>query len=144
MKAVVVDASMAAAWTLDDERSAAGDRILEEVRTHFPVTLPLFWYEYRSVLLMRHRRKGLSRESITDLIKAVSAIGIEELKVDDHEAIFSLAFQYDLSAYDAAYLALAIELKGILATNDRQLVLAARAAGVDVRTTLDKVAGRTT
>jgi len=138
MTAIVVDASMAAAWTLDDERSSVGERILEEVRGEFPVTPPLFWYEYRNVLIMKHRRGRLRREQIPDLIQRVRAIEIEEIKVDDHVWLCELAFQYDLSAYDATYLALALEVKGILATNDRRLARAALSAGIEIRTTLEE------
>jgi predicted nucleic acid-binding protein len=42
------------------------------------------------------------------------------------------AARHGLSVYDAAYLSLAVELDGELATNDRALAHAARAEGVEV------------
>jgi len=43
-----------------------------------------------------------------------------------------VAARHGLSVYDAAYLSLAVELDGELATNDRALANAARAEGVEV------------
>ena len=43
-----------------------------------------------------------------------------------------LGRMYNLTAYDATYLELAMRLAGVLATFDRQLAEAARAAGVRV------------
>jgi predicted nucleic acid-binding protein len=43
-----------------------------------------------------------------------------------------LAIRHRLSVYDAAYLALALDLDGELATTDRALATAARAEGIEV------------
>ena len=45
------------------------------------------------------------------------------------QATFALSIQFGLSAYDAAYLELALRLGGELATNDKQLRTAAERAG---------------
>jgi len=39
----------------------------------------------------------------------------------DDELILHLTFQHNLSAYDAAYLALAVQENAIVATNDKKL-----------------------
>jgi len=51
-------------------------------------------------------------------------------------SLFLIARRHGLSAYDALYLALALELGAILATNDRQLVRAALAEGIELRSVL--------
>jgi len=53
--------------------------------------------------------------------------------------IISLAIKHRLSAYDAAYLALAVKEGAILATNDRKLAQAAFAEGVELRTALERI-----
>lgn len=52
------------------------------------------------------------------------------------DAIDTLARQHGLSAYDASYLVLALRLSLPLATRDRALRAAARAAGVPLLETL--------
>jgi predicted nucleic acid-binding protein len=47
-------------------------------------------------------------------------------------AVLNLASSHALSAYDAAYLTLALDRKLPLATLDRKLVVAARAEGVEI------------
>jgi len=140
MKYVVIDASMAASWTLDDEKTEIGDKLLDEVKSSYPITPSLFWYEYRSILVNNQKRGRITKEKISLLLKEVRALEIEEYSIANDEAVISLAFQYNLSAYDAAYLALAIQENAILATNDQKLARAALAANVKLRTALDEKA----
>jgi len=137
MKPIVIDPSMAAAWTLEDEKTDAGDKILNEAKIGNPITCTLFWYEYRSILLVNQRRGRVQKERIPAMLREVHALEIEERRLDDDQAVISLAFQHDLSAYDAAYLALALQENAILASNDRKLLRAAIASGLEVRTVLD-------
>jgi len=76
------------------------------------------------------------KQDIPGLLQKVRALGIEEHRIDDDELVISTVFQHNLSAYDAAYLALAIQANAILATNDRQLARAADAVNVKLRTVL--------
>jgi len=114
VKPIVIDASMAISWLMEDERTPAGDNILAELTTLTPISTPLLWHEVRNILV--HNEK---REDASDTL------------------ICTLAFQYKLTAYDAAYLALALETRAILATNDRQLARAALAVNLELRTLLD-------
>ncbi|KXU37526.1 hypothetical protein AXK11_02190 [Cephaloticoccus primus] len=140
MRPIVIDASMAAAWTLDDEKSVAGERILHEVRAFLRITTTLFWHEYRSILIANQKRRRVSQERIPAMLREVRALEIAEYQLDDDEVIIALAFQYNLSAYDAAYLALALKENAILATNDKKLAQAALTCGLELRTVLDGIA----
>ena len=54
--AIVVDASMAAAWILPDEHSLAAEALMPRSPAT-PARVPsLFWHEMRSVALMAERR----------------------------------------------------------------------------------------
>jgi len=139
MKPIVIDASMAAAWTLEDEKTEAGDRILDEVKVGNPITCTIFWHEYRSILIANQKRRRVSQERIPAMLREVRALEIAEYQLDDDEMIIALAFQYNLSAYDAAYLALALKENAILATNDKKLAEAALTCGLELRT-LDGIA----
>jgi len=75
---------------------------------------------------------------IPALLLRVERFRIEEYDLRNHVRIVSLAIKHKLSAYDAAYLALALQEGAILATNDRRLAQAAFAEGVELRTSLEK------
>ena len=81
-------------------------------------------HELISVTLKKHRQQW-SRESITSALEDYVQYQIE-LRETDINAQFDLALRYKLSAYDAAYLWLAAELKAPLATFDEKLAAAAR------------------
>ena len=57
---------------------------------------------------------------------AVSALSPLVDDLDDNFAVLSLAQRHNLTAYDAAYLELALREKAILATLDRRLAEAGR------------------
>ncbi|WP_108724312.1 PIN domain-containing protein [Phyllobacterium zundukense] len=59
-------------------------------------------------------------------------LNLKDLDIDGDRAILSIALKHNLSAYDAAYLALAIDQSLPLATNDRKLAAAARAEAVKI------------
>jgi len=139
MKPMVIDASMAAAWVIDDEKTTSGNRILEESRMFETITIPLFWYEIRNLLIMHEKRGRGVPGSALILLHTLRKFAIKEQAGGDDAFIVSLAFQHNLSAYDAAYLALAMSSDAILATNDRKLAQAAIISNVEVRSVLDIV-----
>jgi len=138
MKPFVIDASMAAAWELKDEKTAAAERILDEAqcegRSRFVPTI--FWHEIRSIFLKKEKRGQLTPTESLSLLEDLRDLEPILRETGDDAQVMTLARKYELSAYDAAYLALTLELGAILATNDRRLVHAARIAGVELRTVL--------
>jgi len=137
MKAVVIDASMAASWTVDDEKTEIGDSILDEVKDGQPIAPSLFWHEYRNILVSNQRRGRIAKERVYVLLQEIRLLKIEERNPDD-KSVISLAFRHDITAYDAAYLALAVRDYAVLATNDRKLARAALAEGLELLTTLSR------
>lgn len=81
-------------------------------------------HEVISVTLKKQRQQW-SRESIAGALEDYVQYQIE-LRETDITAQFDLALRYKLSAYDAAYLWLAAELKAPLATFDDKLGRAAQ------------------
>ena len=125
----VVDASMAAAWILPDERDLLSEALLEQVETEGGAIPSIFWHEIRNILLKVERR-GRSQPAATD-----AALGrLRRLKLDlvengDDDVILRLGRHHNLSAYDAAYLDIAIRCGFPLVTADRRLASATLAAG---------------
>jgi len=139
MKTIVIDASMAASWVLKDEKSTLGDSILYEVTGLRRITTGVFWYEYRNILVSNKRRRRLTEEEMPACLAEIQLLKIEEYDLTDHQWIITLALKHNLSAYDAAYLALALQESAILGTNDRKLARGALLEGVELRTTLEGV-----
>jgi len=139
VKSIVIDASIAATWTLEDEKSESARRILKEVKNLVPITTSLFWHEYRNILVTNARRGRITKDQLPTYLQKIHSLEIKEIALNNDAHILSLAFQHNLSAYDAAYLALAMSAGAILATNDRKLAQAAIISNVEVRSVLDIV-----
>ncbi|MBI4208482.1 MAG: type II toxin-antitoxin system VapC family toxin [Deltaproteobacteria bacterium] len=131
----VLDASIALAWSLPDENSDCSDRFFEEVQDGVLWVPALWWYEISNGLTVAQSRKRLAQADISRFIELYAAVPIctdVDLEPDLVWHFSMLAKDYSISAYDAAYLELALR-KGIgLATVDRKLATAARRAGVKV------------
>jgi len=135
---IVIDVSVAASWVMPDEQSPAGQRLRDDIerRVYQAITIPLFWFEFRNILLTNERRRRISEGDSLKFLAAVQRVRMKVQDVSDHYQILSLARAHELSAYDAAYLALAMRAGAVLATNDKKLARAAINADVELRTAL--------
>ncbi|MBY3511532.1 type II toxin-antitoxin system VapC family toxin [Rhizobium laguerreae] len=122
----VVDASVAAAWLLADEESRTAEEALSFLETEDALVPGLFWHEMRNILLTAERRKLISNDVLACLMRLTS-LPLRTVSSEDHLPILRLAGKYQLSAYDAAYLALAVAENVSLATLDTGLERAASA-----------------
>ena len=130
----VLDASIALAWALPDETSHQADRFLSRVSAKDVLWVPsLWWYEVANALILAERRKRLTEADGIQLRELYGMLPIQTdmiIGLDMVERLRSLAREYNLSAYDATYLELALR-KGLrLATLDQKLQSAAQKAGV--------------
>lgn len=130
----VVDASVAAAWVLPDEASDTTDILLRRVAAHGAIAPGLLWHELRNILLTASRRNRLPEREVVPALLRMRRLPIESVDTvaaGDAELIV-LARQHELTAYDAAYLALARGRGMMLATADGALRRAAEAEGVEL------------
>jgi len=84
-----------------------------------------------NVLSLWQRRKVTSRAQATAILQDLMALPFAVVDEGAPEMIVSLAVSHGLSAYDAAYLQVAILSEQPLATLDRQLLKAAKSVGVE-------------
>ena len=117
---LVVDCSVLAAAVFQEETQAAAHESLLRHELHAPFLLQC---ELANVALKKFRQ-GFEEESRTGLQRALD-IGIDLHRIEVQE-VAALAHQYRLTAYDAAYLWLAADLRAPLATFDERLAAAAR------------------
>jgi predicted nucleic acid-binding protein len=131
MAGVVVDASVSAAWFLPDEATVFTEAALQATATG-EVWVPALWMlEIGNLLLSAQRRRRIGAAKRVELVAAAAAL---RLRVD-REAVSMvdldrLAAHFGLSAYDAAYLELAMRRDLPLATLDTALLAALPEAGV--------------
>ncbi|MYE24476.1 MAG: type II toxin-antitoxin system VapC family toxin [Gammaproteobacteria bacterium] len=98
--------------------------------------VPTIWhYEVANVAATLVRSGQVSQASAVRYFEQIALLPIVT-DISSHanatQATFALSIQFGLSAYDAAYLELALRLGGTLATNDRRLRGAARRAGASL------------
>jgi predicted nucleic acid-binding protein len=134
---VVVDASLAAAWVLEERWSSAADRHAarwtEEGRTLIAPFLIV--QEITNALYKRVRRGELRLNDALEALDIIGAFGIE-LREGPGLAPLALALAQELdrpAAYDCYYLALADTNECDLWTADRPFYLAARRSGKPAR-----------
>jgi len=129
--AFVLDASVAIAWVVPSQATAYTRRIRLQAKRK-PYHVPaIFSAEVTNVLVTLERRGILNErgaEAAADVLTRLDPmvhpinLGISELR--------DLANRFGLTAYDASYLALALELRLPVACGDRPLKAALKAAGV--------------
>lgn len=130
--AVVVDASVTAAWCFQDEATEAS-RALHRSLPHRQVVVPVLWHaECANLLLTAERRERVSAEQCSELLDLLAALPIETDGEIAHirGSVIRLARAHRLTAYDAIYLELAVRRGMALATRDKDLRRAAAAADV--------------
>jgi len=131
----VLDASMALAWLFpraDAAEAALADRALDELDSEEFVVPPI-WYAEVANAILRGERKGLVTPAQTAAFLAELDSADIEAETDSprlrQSVVLALARSYGLTAYDAAYLELALRRGAALATFDPQLAGAVRKAG---------------
>jgi predicted nucleic acid-binding protein len=128
--AFVVDASLAAAWFLPDEASAATTALARRSADE-PCAVPsLFVHEMRNLFLFAIKRGRIAENVAFTLLSHLDKMPLRDHGVGDSAPIARLAIKHGLTGYDAAYLALALAENLPLATLDKKLATAARAENV--------------
>ena len=133
MTDMVIDASLALAWCFKDELTEAATRLLEELQSG-AAAVPLLWpIEVANVLAIAERRKRITLAERAQLIALLETLEIDvdgETSALAFTRILDLAREQRLTAYDAAYLELAMRLGVPLASKDGDLCDAAERVGV--------------
>lgn len=131
MTGIILDASMAMSWCFEDEWTQESDHVLEMVRADGALVPPLWDLEVANVLVVAERRGRLGRSGTERLLALLQQLPIEVADDDpDVRDVAAAARDYELSAYSACYLVIAMRTGWPLATLDKRLAAAASRAGV--------------
>lgn len=134
----VLDNSVAMLWLLPQSNPAGigmAERVLDQL-THADAVVPSLWrLEASNVIAKSLRLKKVTQAQASAFIALLDDLNIEIDDQTDRRALhdtLDVAWRYGLSAYDAAYLELALRKNMAIATLDEKLAAAATEAGVQV------------
>jgi len=130
---LVLDCSVAISWSFLDENNAYADLVLAMISDTTAILPAIFYWEITNTLLVGERRQRISQDDSRAVLMTLWSmpIAMDSLPTDSILArTWELGRQYNLAAYDAAYLELAIRLELSLATIDNRLIKAAIDCGV--------------
>lgn len=135
MTELVLDASVALSWCFKNEASTIGDRVLERL-AGAAASVPAIWHlEIANVLALSERRGRITPANSTEFIALLETLVIvidEETPSRALGRVLDIARAERLTAYDAAYLELAMRLGVPLASKDGDICDAAERLGVSV------------
>ena len=136
MSRFVLDNTITMAWCFSDEATEFTKTLLSRLSnlTDHAIVPALWLYEVANVVELAVRKGRLPAEKALAFIEGLADLPIEvenPSRAQVFVTVRTLAGLYHLTAYDAAYLELAIRYKLPIASLDRALSRAALAAGVN-------------
>jgi predicted nucleic acid-binding protein len=136
MKGILVDASVSASWFLKDEENAYSEWILSEMQSERQVFVPSVWLlEITNLLFNAQRRRCIDRKFRDAALAQIPRLSLTVLPAPtmaDLAVLGHYSDKYQLTAYDAEYLRLAVERGYLLASLDGNLLAAAKREKVQV------------
>lgn len=134
MNRFVLDNTLAMTWCFADEATEFTETLLNRLGDTDEALVPALWlYEVVNVVGIAVRKGRINEDKARTFLDTLAELPIEiENPVRTHTftSLRTLASRYQLTAYDAAYLDLAMRHQLPLATLDNALARAASAAGV--------------
>jgi predicted nucleic acid-binding protein len=129
----VLDASIVLTWCFPDEDAPLAQHVADRFKQGDTALAPSFWpHEVLNALLAGEKRKRISGALVQSFLNDLAALPVA-LAQSPAGTVFdrvqSLSRKHDLTAYDAAYLDLALESGLPLATLDGDLIRACKKAG---------------
>jgi predicted nucleic acid-binding protein len=138
MAEFVLDASVAVSWCFPGdptEDTPYSRHILLKLATHDAIVPEIWAFEIANVIFVAfNKRKRISQKQVDEYLQLLKAlpIRVEANNLWMNVALESSARKWDLPAYDAAYLDLALRRKLPLATADDGLRKRAMTEGIQI------------
>lgn len=130
----VIDASFTAPLFLVDEDSSRMEGFFNVAfqKIHKIFVPPLWWFEMNNIFRTSIKRQRMDSDQVFNAIEVLQGLQVIIEPIAFNINIFQLTQTYNLSAYDAAYIDLAIRYQAGLATLDKDLTAAARRLDIAV------------
>ncbi len=131
----VIDASVTMPWFFVDEATPFTERVLDHLGDH-ALWVPTLWvFECANVLQSAQRRRRIDAARRVEIAGELGALPVFiDQQTPDFVSLDRLAATHGLSAYDAAYLELALRRSLVLVSLDERLIAAATSLGHQVLT----------
>ena len=130
---LVLDCSVVCGFIFENQRTPYALRVAEVLKQRQGLVPSLFVFEIANVLMTQERRKQWSSEATAEFWRLLEQWRLrvgETGTLHQGRGLLALARRHQLSAYDAGYLALALEYRFPLATQDALLKKAAISEGL--------------
>ncbi len=124
---IVIDASVALAWALQEREHVDVAAVLDYVGENGAYVPGNFHSEVTNGLLQAERRRRITESDVAEALANILALRLT-VELPDPHVVVSSARSHGLTCYDASYLALALQAHFSLATVDAHLAAAAKAA----------------
>jgi predicted nucleic acid-binding protein len=132
----ILDCSFCVSVFLPNEKSEQVLHDFYKIEETDEVYIPsLWWYEVSNVLTVAVRRNRLKHNDVLNIIQLLNSYKFitDSIYGNDYaEKLFEFSQLYELSAYDSAYLELAIRKNGKIGTIDEKLKSACIQAGIQL------------
>ena len=131
---IVVDASFIIAHVLGEDAAVEQANLIETLRQGRLIA-PAHWLaEISNALVTNVRRKRISLEDVELILRELATYNVEVQPAfaGDAAGLVAFASEQNLTAYDAAYVMLAMDLKAPLATLDKAMRYAAHRLNINV------------
>jgi predicted nucleic acid-binding protein len=130
----VLDNTVTMAWCFGDEATPFTESLLSRLAslTDSAIVPGLWLYEVVNVTGLAVRKGRITEDKATAFLESLVDLPIEiedPTRTQMFASVRALVGEYELTAYDASYLELAIRHKLPIATLDKELGIAAREAG---------------
>ena len=116
---IVVDTNVLAARNMQHEKSS----LAEQVDRHDPVWIapPLWRYEFQNILAKNLWTRRMTMDAAVDTWRQVMEVMTDNEREPSPQKVIELSGRYRITAYDANFIALAMEMGVMCVTEDGEL-----------------------
>ncbi len=126
---IVVDVSAIVPLAFPDEDHTLAEAVIHKLASEGGLVPALFWFEVWNTLAMNERRDRSTLENTEHFVSLLARLNLAIDPLPEAQKILALTRRHGITAYDAAYLELALRAGLPLATGDKELINAMGAAG---------------
>ncbi|MEW5894948.1 MAG: type II toxin-antitoxin system VapC family toxin [Candidatus Omnitrophota bacterium] len=134
MNKFILDCSVYVSWCLNEATSGAASEILQSLAQKAVVVPPLWVYEVTNTLMVAVRMDRLTEEEARQLMSDLPLLPVsfDNPTIGTAASVFQIAHKHNLTAYDAAYIELALRLSLPIASLDEDIIKVSQKLGIDL------------